>query len=133
MEEKAMNNARMDGRQLVGKYGMTAEGIGRLAHLDAEGRIATTLAAAGLQLRDSRVRVPGQSVGIGDVVIPVHGSFAGLPLLVRGFGGREMRMSQVPGFGVGPTGRVAYLVVEPMYLEGFSTGIRIELPLSDRK
>lgn len=128
-----MRNAKMDAAQLVEKYGMTAEGVGRLAHLDAAGRIATTLVAAGLQLRDSRVRVPGQSVGIGDVIVPVRGSFAGLPLLVRGFGGRQMRMSQVPGFGLGPTGRVAYLVVEPMYLEGFSTGIRIELPLSDRK
>lgn len=128
-----MKNAKLNADQLVKQYGMTAEGIGRFFHLDAEGRIAKTLEAAGLQAHDSRIPAAGKGVGIGDVVVPTRGSFAGIPLLVRGFGGRELRMANVPGFGPGPSGRVGYLVVEPMYLEGYSTGIRIDLPLSDRK
>lgn len=114
-------------------YGMSDEDLVRFRRVVANGALALTLKQVGLQAHDYRqVKRAGQSVGIGDIVVPSAGFFAGIPLQVSGFGGRSLAMKAVPGFGIGPVGRVSYLVTSLLFVDGISAGIRIELPISER-
>jgi len=75
-----------------------------------------------------RVKSKAQGHGIGDVVVPTSGAFAGVPLYVMGFGGGTLQMDAATGL---PFGKVGYLVCELVYSRhdcGQCTGLTIELP-----
>jgi hypothetical protein len=100
-----------------------------------EGRIATTADQAGIHagwLGLSRVKTAGEGAGVGDIIVPRTGRLAGVPLRVLGFGGRKMTMAMIPGYGLGPAGRINFLVCETFYRNGMNTGIRINLPIDER-
>jgi hypothetical protein len=104
-------------------------------------KIAARTATKAAEMDDyvkSRVKGPGEPVGIGDVVIPESGAFKGTPLWVNGMGGKEMKYQLTPGVGpgFGHKGKVAFLVAETIYKKGDfaggqTTGVRFNLPLSE--
>lgn len=112
-------------------YGIAAEDLVRLRRVSSNHALALNVSQLD-RWAASQVKRAGQSVGIGDVVVPSTGSFAGIPLQVSGFGGSKLSLQSVPGFGPGPVGRVGYLVTSLLYVDGISAGIRIELPISER-
>ena len=73
------------------------------------------------------IKTAGQSIGIGDVVIPTNGTFAGVPLKVRGFTCTHIE----PVFGL-PAGETRALIVTTFYkYQALTTGLEIYLPTEE--
>jgi len=66
------------------------------------------------------------SAGIGDIVIPKSGPFAGIPFRCAGFTCQYIE----PMFNL-PAGKCSNLILSTLYADGCSTGLRIYMPCDE--
>ena len=80
-----------------------------------------------------------KSIGIGTAVIPKTGLFKGVPMRIKGFGGKDMRIDPFSGL---PYGKANYYIAtlygsdggdrfSQTAWRGLGTGIEIKIPTSD--
>lgn len=80
-----------------------------------------------------------KGMGIGDVAIPKSGAFSGVPMRIKGFGGKDMRINPMTGF---PYGKASHYIATLFGREGgdrfsqtawngLDTGIEIRIPVGD--